>query len=118
MYERHRERFVVFEVLQKLLPYSCHKRHDIWRFTKTGNVLGVVEKFTRVWGKEKYLKEFWNVLNWNKVEERWVFYIWSFYVEQLAKTFAILQFSELTYCYNKQSVKQLKKHGHEAYGSS
>jgi hypothetical protein len=21
------ERFVVFEVLQKLLPYSCHKRH-------------------------------------------------------------------------------------------
>jgi Fe-Mn family superoxide dismutase len=24
-----------------------------------------------VWGKEKYMKEFWNVLNWNKVEERY-----------------------------------------------
>jgi hypothetical protein len=24
-----------------------------------------------VWGKEKYLKEFWDVLNWNKVEERY-----------------------------------------------
>jgi Fe-Mn family superoxide dismutase len=24
-----------------------------------------------VWGKEKYLKEFWDVLNWNKVEEQY-----------------------------------------------
>lgn len=25
-----------------------------------------------VWGKEKYMKELWNVLNWDKVNERYL----------------------------------------------
>jgi len=46
---------------EKIYPLFCVSIHEHCWLLDHG-----------VWGKEKYMKELWNVLDWNKVNQRYI----------------------------------------------